>query len=112
MHADCRRSEGIVWREDQSAPILAIVIWGILGARDDVMPLEDVGVGGMSLDVRGWIFCDRLVLARQALVSSLAGHCDGVAGAATSVGGMRQSKSTAPSLCVSESETVTATLAV
>lgn len=38
MHADGGRSEGVVGREDQGAPVLAVVVRGILGAGDDVVP--------------------------------------------------------------------------
>jgi hypothetical protein len=38
VHADCGRCEGVVGGEDESAPILAAVVWGAWWAGEDVVP--------------------------------------------------------------------------
>ena len=67
MHSDGRWCEGVVGWEDESTPVLTIVIGTIWGTGEDIMPsanmlvscreeglegyaLEDVGVGGMGSD--------------------------------------------------------------
>lgn len=38
MHADSRRGEWIVRGKDEGAPVLALVVRGIFGAGEDVVP--------------------------------------------------------------------------
>lgn len=79
MHSDCRWGEWVVGREDEGAPVLAIVIWGIGRTGENIMPprdgsvlvclgvegyaLEDVAVGGVGGDEWRGILCDVLVFS-------------------------------------------------
>lgn len=38
VHADGWRGEGVVWREEERAPVLAAVVGCLLWAGDDVVP--------------------------------------------------------------------------
>lgn len=38
MHSDCGGCEGVVWRENQGAPILTIVVGCVWRAGKDIMP--------------------------------------------------------------------------
>lgn len=38
VHADGGRGEGVVWREEERAPVLAAVVGCLLWAGDDVVP--------------------------------------------------------------------------
>lgn len=38
VHSDCWGCEGVVWGEDQGAPVLAVVVRCLWGAGEDVMP--------------------------------------------------------------------------
>lgn len=38
MHADRGRGEGVVGREDEGAPVLALVVRSVFGAGEDVVP--------------------------------------------------------------------------
>ncbi len=60
MDADSGRSERIVWREDEGAPVLPTGIGGVRGASDYVMPIEDVALFRMSTDQRDWTLLDVL----------------------------------------------------
>ena len=44
MHTDRRRSEGVVGREDERAPVLTAVVGSVLGSCDDVMPSGELYV--------------------------------------------------------------------
>jgi len=63
VHSDCRRSERVIRREDQSTPVLAIMIRSLWWSCEYVMPLEDVGLGGVRDDEWRRVFGYRLVLA-------------------------------------------------
>ena len=41
MHADRWRREGVARREDQSAPVLAIMVWSIWRSCEDIMPSNE-----------------------------------------------------------------------
>jgi hypothetical protein len=46
VHSDCGGSKGVVWREYQGAPVLAVVVWSVWGSGEDVVPSrEEVLVG-------------------------------------------------------------------
>lgn len=38
MHAYGGRGKGVIGREDEGAPVLAAVVWRVLGAGDDIVP--------------------------------------------------------------------------
>lgn len=38
VHSDRGWREGVVWREDERAPVLAAMVWRVLRTRDDVVP--------------------------------------------------------------------------
>lgn len=64
MHADRRRCERIVRREDECSPVLASVIRRIFRASDYVVPFEDVRFGRMGGDVWRRILGNGLELSR------------------------------------------------
>ena len=74
MHADCGRCEGVVGREHQRAPVLSAGVGSVGRAGEDVVPFENVCLGGMSDDIWGWVLLDVLVFAGKALVGCLGGH--------------------------------------
>lgn len=61
MHSDCGGCEGVVWRENQGAPILTIVVGCVWRAGKDIMPFEDVGLGGVGNDVWWGVLGDSFV---------------------------------------------------
>lgn len=63
MHSDCGGSKGVVWREDQGAPVLAVVIWSIWWSGEDVVPFEDVRLRGVGDDVWWRVLGDGFVFA-------------------------------------------------
>lgn len=74
MHTDRGRGEGVVGWEDERAPVLTAVVGSVLGSCDDVMPFQDVGLGGVGSDVRRGVLSDGFVFARQALVCRTCSH--------------------------------------
>lgn len=38
MHTDCRGRKRVCWREEEGAPVLAVVVGGAWGAGEDVVP--------------------------------------------------------------------------
>ena len=53
MHADCGGSEGVVGWEDESSPVLAAVVRGVLGSCDDVMPSSGWEKGNVCQPLTG-----------------------------------------------------------
>ena len=77
MHADGGRSEGIFGWEDEGPPVLAVVVRGVWGAGDKVVPFEDVGFGRVRVYVGRWVGLEGCVFPGQAFVGGFGGHGEG-----------------------------------
>lgn len=64
MHADRGGSEWVVWREDEGAPVLSAGVRCVRRTREDVVPFEDVVLGGVGGNVRRWGGREVLVFAQ------------------------------------------------
>ena len=74
VHANRGRGEGVVWREHERAPVLAAFIGGFGRAGQDVVPFEDVALGGMRNDVGRRVFGNGFVFPGETLVGGAGGH--------------------------------------
>lgn len=74
VHPDRGRSEGVVGREGQRAPVLPAVVGGAGRAGQDVVPFEDVGFGGVRGDVVDGGLGEVSVFASEAFVGGTGGH--------------------------------------
>lgn len=63
VHADGGWGEGVVGREEEGSPVLAVFVRGVGWAGEDVVPFEDVGFGGVGDYVGGRVGLDGLVFA-------------------------------------------------
>ena len=75
MHSDGGRCEGVVWGEDERAPVLAAGVGCVGRASEDVVPLENVAVRRVGDDE---FF--RLGLEVHVFLSEPAGGLDGCHG--------------------------------
>jgi len=74
VHADCGWSEGVFGGKGESSPVLTVVIGSVWWAGEDVVPFEDVGLGGAGGDELGRRFLEVLVFTRETFVGGFGGH--------------------------------------
>lgn len=74
MHADCGWSEGVFGGKGESSPVLAVVIGSVWWAGEDVVPFEDVGLGGAGGDELGRRLLEVLVFTCETFVGGFGGH--------------------------------------
>jgi len=74
VHSNSRRSERVVWWEDEGTPVLTVVVWGLLRAGYYVVPFQNVVLGWVGNDVWWRIRLDSLVLAGETLGRCLCRH--------------------------------------
>lgn len=74
MHADCGWGERVFGGKGESSPVLAVVIGSVWWAGEDVVPFEDVGLGGAGGDELGRRFLEVLVFTCETFVGGFGGH--------------------------------------
>ncbi len=80
MHADGGRGEGVLGRENEGAPVLAIGVGCLWCSIYQIMPFEDVGFTRVRGYVGRRIGLEGGVLAREAFVGGFGCHGGGCNG--------------------------------
>ena len=65
VHADRGGSKGIVGREEERAPVLAVRVGGVGRTGEDVVPFQDIVFGRVSDDEWRGISLDGGIFARE-----------------------------------------------